>query len=130
MGGALVAWRSNLQGCFALSATEAEYVALVDVAKEVVWWRRFCGDMRWPLAGPTEIFVDNKGARALSKHAGQFNASKHIELRYHVIRSWVEEGLVRASEVRGEDNIADLLTKNASVVNFRRLAVPVFVREQ
>ena len=127
IGGAAVAWRSNLQGCHALSATEAEYVAMGDVAKEVVWWRRLFEDMCWPVDGATEIFVDNKGARLLSKHAGQFNASKHISLRYHAIRAWVERGWVRAMEVRGEDNVADILTKNAPVLNFKRLVMPAFV---
>ena len=36
-GGNTISWKSNLQKVLALSSTEAEYMALTDVAKEEVW---------------------------------------------------------------------------------------------
>ena len=45
IGGACVAWRSNLQTGYSQSATEAEYVALADAAKEILWWHKLYKDM-------------------------------------------------------------------------------------
>ena len=66
LGGACVAWRSTLQTGYSQSSTEAEYVALADAAKEVLWWRKLFRDMRWPCDPSTPILVDNLGARQLA----------------------------------------------------------------
>jgi hypothetical protein len=58
IGGACVAWRSHLQTGFSQSATEAEYVALADAAKEVLWWHKLYRDMGWYPAQPTPIMID------------------------------------------------------------------------
>ena len=49
-GGACVSWFSTTQKCVTLSTTEAEYVALADVMKEVLFLRqvyRFMFVRRW-----------------------------------------------------------------------------------
>ena len=121
IGGAPVAWRTALQTCFAQSATEAEYVALADVAKEVIWWRRLYGDMGWPLEDPTPVRVDNRGARLLSEHPCNFNRTKHIGVRFHAIRGWVAAGIMETVETTGLANLADVLTKSTAVKLFKSL---------
>ena len=41
VGGTTVSWISKLQKVFALSSTEAEYVATTKASKEVIWLQRF-----------------------------------------------------------------------------------------
>ena len=37
IGGTVVSWMSRLQKCVSLSSTEAEYVAIAEVGKEMIW---------------------------------------------------------------------------------------------
>jgi hypothetical protein len=126
VGGACVAWRSSLQTGYSQSATEAEYVAMADAAKEVLWWHKLYRDMRWYLAQPTPIMVDNRGAMLLTTGAGNFNRSKHIALRYHSLRQWTAEVLIRAVHITGVSNCADVMTKNTAVGLFEKLVARVF----
>jgi hypothetical protein len=41
--------------------------------------------------------------------------SKHIHVRYHLIRDYSRQGIVRMVKVPGTDNPADLLTKTLSL---------------
>ncbi|POM64498.1 Retrovirus-related pol Polyprotein [Phytophthora palmivora] len=55
MCGAPVLWRSTFQKAVALSFTEAEYMALSDCIKEVVWMRRLLKDIGAEQHGPTGL---------------------------------------------------------------------------
>jgi hypothetical protein len=37
--------------------------------------------------------------------------SKHIEIRYHFIRDWVQRGAVQLQYVSTDDQVVDILTK-------------------
>nr|GEV81051.1 hypothetical protein [Tanacetum cinerariifolium] len=58
-----------------------------------------------------EIFCDNESAVALTKETKDRGKSKHIERKYHFVRSKVEKGHVIVKHIRSEDNPADPFTK-------------------
>nr|GEY32266.1 retrovirus-related Pol polyprotein from transposon TNT 1-94 [Tanacetum cinerariifolium] len=60
---------------------------------------------------PIEILCDNESAVALTKEPKDHGKSKHIERKYHFVRSKVEEGHVIVKDIRSEDNPADPFTK-------------------
>ena len=60
---------------------EAEYVAACEVAKEVVWLKKFLSDLgvvRMEQV-PITLFCDNGGAVAQSKDPKNHKKGKHIE---------------------------------------------------
>ena len=57
------------------------------------------------------IFEDNQGAIALSKNAVNHQRSKHIDIRYHFIRTQVNNGAVMIRYCPSADMIADVMTK-------------------
>ncbi|GJW74018.1 retrotransposon protein, putative, ty1-copia subclass [Tanacetum coccineum] len=60
---------------------------------------------------PIEIFYDNESTVALTKEPKDHKKSKHIERKYHFVRSKVEERHVIVKHIRLEDNPADPFTK-------------------
>ena len=60
---------------------------------------------------PITVNCDNAGAIFLAGNAsGQRN--KHVNICYHYIREYVEDGTVKVVFVKSSDNEADLFTKN------------------
>ena len=43
--GGVVSWQSRLQKFVAFSTTEAEYMAAVEAAKELIWMRNFLSEL-------------------------------------------------------------------------------------
>ena len=80
--GACVCWFSRTQKCVTLSTSEAEYVALGDAVKELLFLRQV-----WRFMTPGKgmscfpVFEDNQGALQLSKNPVSNSNSKHIGLR-------------------------------------------------
>jgi hypothetical protein len=61
IGGCTVSWRACLQPTIAQSTTEAEYIAVCDVCKEVVWLKGLYAE----LSGDTsyiDLFCDSQRA--------------------------------------------------------------------
>jgi hypothetical protein len=54
--------------------------------------------------------VDSKSALALAKNPIFHERSKHIRVRHHFIRGYLEEGSIMASYINTKDQLADLLT--------------------
>ena len=111
-GGACVCWFSRTQKCVTLSTSEAEYIALGDAVKELLFLRQV---WRFMLPGKGmpcfPIFEDNQGAVQLSQNPVSNSNSKHIDVRHHFLRELVRQGDISVSHVPSEDQHADILTK-------------------
>ena len=120
-GGAAVSWKSKQQPCTAQSTAEAEYVALCEAAKEVVYLRRMCRDLGVEQVGPTPMYEDNQACISMVNFPVYTDRNKHIDVRYHYTRSLVEEGIVEVSYVSTHDQLADIFTKALSQIQFEKL---------
>jgi hypothetical protein len=111
IGCGAVSWKSKKQTCVALSSTEAEYIALCQVAKESVWMMDFLGGLGVSIRDAMVINVDNQGAIALAKNPVFHDRSKHIDIQYHYTRDLVREKRIQLDYISTSDMLADLLTK-------------------
>jgi transposase InsO family protein len=114
--GPLISWKSRKQQTVALSTCEAEYMALAAAIQEGKFLRQLLADMQGCNVKRVNIHVDNQGAISLAKNPVYHQRSKHIDIRYHFIRSEVQEGSVTLHYVPSEKNMADLFTKPVSKV--------------
>lgn len=106
-----VGWRSRKQKCTATSSTEAEYMELSEVAKEVVWHRRFLADIGCPQIAPTPIYVNNTSAIAIALDDTESNRMKHIDVPFHYIREKIADETVRLIHCPTALQRADIFTK-------------------
>jgi len=113
LAGSPVFWRSVKQTSVALSTMKAEYIALAECTREVVWMKELLGSIGFDdlVQGPTLIWCDSQAAIA---HAGSYvnkSRTKHIAIRHHFIREKVTDGTIQLKYVTTHENPADLLTK-------------------
>ncbi|KAK1683557.1 hypothetical protein QYE76_044405 [Lolium multiflorum] len=84
-----------------------------EASSEAVWMKRFIVELGVvPSAlDPLVIYCDNMGAIANAQEQRSHKRLKHIKLRYHSIREYIEDGEVKICKVHTDLNVADPLTK-------------------
>lgn len=114
VGNSLVSWKATLQPTVALSTTEFEYMALTEAAKEGIWLKGLISDLGFP-QDYAIIFCDSLSAICLAKDQVHHERTKHIDVRYHFIRT---ETRVKIQKIDTRDNLADIFTKHVPKSKF------------
>jgi hypothetical protein len=117
--GAPISWGSRKQTTTASSTAEAEYMALSDATKEALYLRMLLKEFGNISETATTIYCDNQGAIALANNPSQHRKTKHIDIRYHLIREHVDNGFISVQHISSISNTADIFTKPLPVTTFR-----------
>lgn len=114
--GPIISWKSKKQQTVALSTCEAEYVSICAAVQEGKYLTQIVNDMIPYGAehGRFDLYCDNQGAIALCENPIQHQRSKHIDIKYHFIRSEFQNGVLNLMYVPTVDNVADVFTKPVS----------------
>ena len=75
---------------------------------------------------PVLIFEDNQGTIALSKNPVNRSRAKHIDIRYHFIRSEIARGRVVVKYCPTENMVADIMTKPVTKVKLEKFKGFIF----
>nr|GEU75291.1 retrovirus-related Pol polyprotein from transposon TNT 1-94 [Tanacetum cinerariifolium] len=110
LGERLISWSSKRQKSAAISSTEAKYIALSSCCAQILWMRSQLSDYGLGF-NKILMYCDNKSVIALCCNNVQHSRSKHIDIRYHVIKEQVENGVIELYFVNTEYQLADLFTK-------------------
>jgi hypothetical protein len=62
--------------------------------------------------------IDNIGAIYLAENASSSKRTKHVDTRYHYVRDYIEDGILKVVFVRTTENQSDPFTKNLAVNPF------------
>jgi hypothetical protein len=128
LAGAAVDWKSKKQPIVAQSTTEAEYVAMAEAAKSVVWTRELLGELGVGGRQATVLYCDNESAVALALDPVHHERTKHIKRRFHFIREVVMRRELLLQFCPSEDQLADVFTKPLSRERFCRLSEQIGMR--
>jgi hypothetical protein len=112
--GVPILWKSKAQRSVTLSSAEAEFVSLSEAAKEIKFVVQILESMGIVVEIPIIVRVDNVGAIFMSENASTSSRTRHVDIRYHFVREYVEDGFIRIIFVRSEENLADEFTKNVT----------------
>ena len=88
-----------------MSITEAEYIALSEVVKEIEFIIRLMCTMNVKVEVPITIYIDNVRALWLSNSRTTSERTKHVH--------------IRTAFVKSEENDADINTKNTPNTTFK-----------
>ena len=118
---AAISWSSRKQKTTAQSSTEAEYMALAEAGNQAMWYRMFLEELGYDVRDPIPLHGDNQGSIALALNPVTGRKSKHIPIRFHAIRGYIERVEVELITTSTEDMLADGLTKPLAKVKHGRL---------
>ncbi|KRY38733.1 Retrovirus-related Pol polyprotein from transposon TNT 1-94 [Trichinella spiralis] len=111
LGHGTIAWSTKRQTIVALSTTEAEYVALAEASRELLWLRQLLNDFRVQTPDATTLYEDNQGCIRLVESDRFGERTKHINVRFHMVKDLREKGILEVKYCLLEEMIADNLTK-------------------
>ena len=114
-----IAWRSKGMNNVVLSTTEAEYMALSEVVKELKFIVQLLQTMNVEVELPITFHVDNVEAIWLSKNRTTSDRTKHIDNRTSFVKEYQDNGKIILKFMKSEDNEADIFTTNTTKAIFQ-----------
>jgi hypothetical protein len=113
----MISWKSRKQTLVATSTTDAEYIVISEACKELLWLEKLCEEFSIETDKPIS-FSDNQSAICLT-NGNSSHRTKHIDIKYHYVRDYVDQGKFKLQYISTDNNIADILTKPLNGVRIK-----------
>ncbi|GKV37173.1 hypothetical protein SLEP1_g45232 [Rubroshorea leprosula] len=110
-GSGSFSWNSKKQDIVAQSTAKAEYLAAGAAANHAIWLRMVLEKLGFDQIEPCVLKVDNMLAITIAQNPVQHGRTKHIKIKYHVIRNYVRDKEIVLQHCDSEVQVADILTK-------------------
>ncbi|KAI0995313.1 hypothetical protein K3495_g12869 [Podosphaera aphanis] len=114
LGGGPICWQSKRQKSISASTAEAEYVALFEASKQIIWVTGFLDELHVfdKLVDDKGMltYTDNQSALAIANGANSAK-TKHINVAYHFIRRCIQDGIINVKYIPTGRMLADIFTK-------------------
>ena len=78
---------------------------------EAIWLRKMLFGLFGQPLRPSVIYCDNKSCIKLMENPVFHDSSKHISIRFHFIRDYVQKRAVKLEYIPIDEQVADILTK-------------------
>ncbi|KAL6152339.1 hypothetical protein ACJQWK_04811 [Exserohilum turcicum] len=120
--GGLIAWRASKQDTVTTSTTEAELLALSQVAKEAIFTSRLIKELKIDLPDQIEIQCDNQQTiRLVTQEISRLQTKlRHVDIHNHWLRQEVASGRIKVTYTQLAEMTADGLTKALPVNQWQR----------
>jgi hypothetical protein len=113
--GGLIAWRASKQDTVTTSTTEAELLALSQVAKEAIFTSRLLKELQVTLSDPIiTIKCDNtQTIRLVNEDVAKLQTKlRHVDIHHHWLRQEVTRKMIKVEHIPSDNMIADGFTKS------------------
>ena len=110
------------QSVIADSSTVAEFIGSHKACQQIAWAQNLLHEMDIVLSQPATLYQDNMSTIKILHHKGNEARTKHIALRYNIIREFIQQGLIVIKYLSTDLMTADTLTKALSgpLFNFHK----------
>jgi hypothetical protein len=88
---------------------------------QALWLARELAEVQGSVPSTPLLRVDNKSAIALIKNPVLYRQSKHIEVKYYLVRESIENGQIKVEFIKSEEQLGNILTKPLGRVKFQEL---------
>lgn len=111
--GGAVSGKSAKQSLIASSTMVAEFIACYEASNHKIWLRNFVMGLRIvdDIERPLKLFCDNKSAVMYSNNNRSLTKSKHIDIKFLVVKERVQSRQLSIENIGTNFMVADPLTK-------------------
>ena len=93
-------------------------MALSEACSEIAWLTALQKEIGYGSNSPVPLVADNQGGIFLAVNPAHDRQLKHVNIHYHFICEYVEEGCVNIVYIATDKMIADTLTKPLGTMKF------------
>ena len=111
LAGGTIAYKTKMQPTVALSSTEAEFMAVCDTGKMILFIRSILWDLGIPQQAATLLYEDNDACTAMANAQKPTTRTRHMDIRYFALAKWVEQDIMKLEHIHTSINLADHMTK-------------------
>ena len=113
LAGGAISWKSAKQTLITSSTMEAEFVACYEASNQGIWLRNFVTWLRilGSIERPLKLYCDNRSDVLYSNNNRSSSKSKHIDIKFLVVKERVQSGQISIEHIGTNSMIADPLTK-------------------
>ena len=110
LAGGAVSWRSAKQTLTTSSTMTAKFVACYEASNHGIWLKNFVTRLQI-IERPLKLYCDNESAVLYSNNNRSSTKSKHIDIKFLVVKERVQSGQISIEHLGTNSMIADPLTK-------------------
>jgi hypothetical protein len=118
LGDSPVVWTSRLQKSVTTCTTEAEYLALGECAKDVMWLRYLLAELGFKQIKPTTVNEDNTACISWATEITVTRKNRHLHVNYHYVRELVQQKEIEVKYINTSEQVGDLFTKALNEKSF------------
>jgi hypothetical protein len=121
LAGGAISWKSSKQTTTATSTMHAEYMACYEATGQAVWLKNFIPGLKVvdSISKPLLLYCDNEPAVFYSNNNKSSAATKHIDIKYFVVKDRVQDHTIDVKHISTTRMLADPLTKGLPPSIFR-----------
>ena len=120
-GGGACTSRTKKQTITTDSSTLSELVGGHMALRDILWSRKFLAEIGYPQRSATTLFFDNQSTLKIIENACDGGKTKHIDIRYNILREVRALGEIKYLYLPTEHMISDIGTKVLAKGPFTRL---------
>jgi hypothetical protein len=109
-----------MQDCVTLSVTEAEAVAGIGCAQDMLFAMHVLKSMGLKVEKPMTLWMDNKGAVDLFHSWSVAGRTRHMGTKINFMRELKEQDILVTQWFSSEENSSDMFTKNLGTGAFEK----------
>jgi hypothetical protein len=121
LGKCLVSWLSKKQTSISLSTTKDEYIYAASYCTQVIWMKQTLEDLQIKYDHPILMNYANTNVISLSNNFVMHSKTKHIPIKFYILREHVSQKIVKVEYVDTKEKIVDIFTKPLPMSTFEYL---------
>ncbi|MEL6606298.1 MAG: reverse transcriptase domain-containing protein [Cyanobacteria bacterium J06614_10] len=124
-----IVWSSKKIKCAVTSTFEAEFIALSEALKETLYVLQLAHSLGVSVKLPMTMYCDNLSAAYVASNPESEARARHVAIRFHHVRSYVEMGTIQIMHCDSEEMHADIFTKFLPRAQHEELASKIMGQE-